>query len=233
MVPEVDLDAGPTFVEENTTITLPKCHVTGSPTPEVKWSKVGGSLTAQIAVEDGQLKIVNATKQDAGLYKCEATNSVGSDEAETSVEVIEFVKPPEVLNTTKGAGERVKCRVTTKSELQTVKWTKSKREMPVLTDGTLKLTNIQEVDAGRYVCNVSVGKLTFVAEMQLKILRKYRDKLRWPVSEDKAFKQRIDACVYLTFVAEMRLNMRLGGPCMVGKLSHCSEPQFHLACKTK
>ena len=118
MVPEVDLDAGPTFVEENTTITLPKCHVTGSPTPEVKWSKVGGSLTAQIAVEDGQLKIVNATKQDAGLYKCEATNSVGSDEAETSVEVIEFVKPPEVLNTTKGAGERVKCRVTTKSELQ-------------------------------------------------------------------------------------------------------------------
>ena len=100
--PRIDLEKGPTFVEENTTVTLPKCHVTGSPTPQVKWSKVGGRLPALSEVEDGQLKIFNATKQDAGQYKCEATNSVGSDDAETSVEVVEFVKPPEVLNTAEG-----------------------------------------------------------------------------------------------------------------------------------
>ena len=210
VVPDVDLDKGPTFVEKNKAVTLPKCHATGSPTPEVKWSKVGGSLPAQSEVEDGQLKIVNATKQDAGLYKCEATNSVGSDEAETSVVLIEFVKPPEVLNTTLGADERIKCCVTTKPELQSVKWVKSKRELTALTDGTLELTNVQEVDGGKYVCNVLVGKLTFVAEMKLHIVRKYRDKLRWPVSDEKAFKQHINACVY----SSSHWVVLLSGACM-------------------
>ena len=42
--PHIDLDGGPTYAKENTTITLPKCHVTGSPTPEVEWSKVGGNF---------------------------------------------------------------------------------------------------------------------------------------------------------------------------------------------
>ena len=165
--PRIDLEKGPTFVEQNTTVTLPKCHVTGSPIPEIKWTKVGGSLSAHSEVKDGQLRIVNAKKEDAGQYKCEATNSVGSEEAETSVEVVEFVKPQEVLNTTEGADEFIKCRVTTKPDLQTVKWTKLNSEVPSLTDGTLQLTNIGRADAGKYTCNVSVGKLNFVAEMQL------------------------------------------------------------------
>ena len=124
--PRIDLERGPTFVEENTTVTLPKCHVTGSPTPEVKWSKVGGRLPALSEVEDGQLKIVNATKQDAGQYKCEATNSVGSDDAETSVEVVEFVKPPEVLNTAEGEVVAAKCHVTTE-KLHSVEWSKANK----------------------------------------------------------------------------------------------------------
>ena len=121
------------------------------------------------------MKIVNAKKQDAGLYKCEATNSVGSDEAETSVEVIEFVKPPEVLNTTEGADKLVECRVTTKPSQQTVKWLKSNDALPGLTDGTLQLTNIQQAADGKYTCSVSVGKLTFVAEMQLNVRGKCHD----------------------------------------------------------
>ena len=169
--PRIDLEKGPTLVEENTTVTLPKCHVTGSPTPEVKWSKVGGSLPAQSEVDDGQLKIVNATKQDAGLYKCEATNSVGSDESETSVDVIEFVKPPEVLNTTEEEEITAKCRATTEKR-QIVKWSKENEELLTFDDGTLKLTDIKAEDAGTYVCTVSVGNLKFVAEMQLNVLGK-------------------------------------------------------------
>ena len=171
--PRIDLEKGPTFVEENTAVTLPKCHVTGSPTPEVKWSKVGGSLPTQSEVEDGALKVVNATKQDAGQYKCEATNSVGSDEAETSVEVIEFVKPPEVLNTTEGGAITAKCHVTTGLKRQFVEWSKANRRLSALPDGTLKLTDIKVEDAGTYVCNVSVDQMTFVAEMQLNVLGKY------------------------------------------------------------
>ena len=168
--PRIDLERGPTFVEENTTVTLPKCHVTGSPTPEVKWSKVGGRLPALSEVEDGQLKIVNATKQDAGQYKCEATNSVGSDDAETSVEVVEFVKPPEVLNTAEGEVVAAKCHVTTE-KLHSVEWSKANKGVSALADGTLKLT-VQEEDAGTYVCTVFVGNLKLVAEMQLNVLGK-------------------------------------------------------------
>ena len=132
-------------------------------------------MPAQSEVEGGQLKIVNATKQDAGWYKCEATNSIGSDKSETNVEVIEFVKPPEVINATEGADKQVKCRVTAMLTQQTVKWSKSMRELPALSDGTLKLTNIRKrADAGTYTCTVLVGKLKFVAKFQLNILGKYR-----------------------------------------------------------
>ena len=72
VTPRIDLDIGPTYVKENTNVTLPKCHVTGSPTPEVEWKKVGGSLFPQAVVEDGKLKLLDVTKQDEGEYECTA-----------------------------------------------------------------------------------------------------------------------------------------------------------------
>ena len=153
--------------------------MTGSPTPEVKWSKVGESLPAH-SVEDGELKLFNATQKGAGQFKCEATNSVGFDDAETSVQVIQFVKPPEVLNTTEGGKITAKCHVTTEPKLQHVEWSKAnngsarKHEGPSLLaafpDGTLKLTELQEKNAGTYVCTVSVGNLKLAAKMQLNVL---------------------------------------------------------------
>ena len=121
------------------------------------------------SVEKGELKLFKATKQDAGRYKCEATNSVGSDEAETSVEVIEFVKPPEVLNTTEEREITVKCHVTTE-KVQSIEWSKAKKTLQSFPDGMLILTNIQEEDAGTFVCTVSVGNLKLVGEMQLNVL---------------------------------------------------------------
>ena len=171
--PRIDLDSGPTFAKENTNVTLPKCHVTGSPTPEVEWSKVGGRLSPQAVVEDGKLKLLNATKQDEGEYECTAKNTVGSDQSKTKLEVIQVaVKPPEVLAANEGNDRSVRCQATGSIQPQ-MKWSKSGGDLPVgralvLADGTLKLTNLELEDAGEYVCTASVGKLGFtIGKMQL------------------------------------------------------------------
>ena len=173
--PRIDLDSGPTFVKENTNVTLPKCHVTGSPTPEVEWSKVCGSLSPQAVVEDGKLKLLNATKQDEGEYECTAKNTLGSDQSKTKLEVILLevpVKPPEVLLVYQGNDSSVRCQATGNIQPQ-MKWSMSGGDLPVgralvLADGTLKLTNLQLEDAGEYVCTASVGKFGFtVGKMQL------------------------------------------------------------------
>ena len=170
--PRIHLEYGPTYAKENTTITLPKCHVTGPPTPEVEWTKVGGSLSPQAVVEDGKLKLFNVTKQDEGEYECTAKNSVGSERSKTKLEVIQVpVKPPEVLVVAKGKDRSIACQATGNIEPR-MKWSKSGGDLPAraqtLGDGTLKLTNIQLEDAGEYVCIASVGNFGFtVGKMQL------------------------------------------------------------------
>ena len=143
----------------------------GFPTPEVEWSKVGGSLSSQAIVEDGKLKLLNVTKEDEGEYECRAKNSVGSDQSNTKLEVIQVsVKPPEVLVVTKRMDVSVGCQATGNIQPH-MKWSKSGGDLPAgaeNSDGTLKLTNIQLEDAGEYVCTASVGKFRItVGKMQL------------------------------------------------------------------
>ena len=181
--PRIHLDSGPTFVEENTNVTLPRCHVTGFPTPDVKLSKVGGSLSSQEVVEDGWLKLLNVTKGDEGEYECVAKNALGFERSKTKLEVIEVaVKPPQVLLVAKANDTSASCQEETSvgchatGNIQPLmKWSKSGGDLPAgraqtLADGTLKLTDIREEDAGEYVCTASVGKFEFtVGKMQLNV----------------------------------------------------------------
>ena len=171
--PRIHLEYGPTCAKENTIITLPRCHVTGSPTPEVEWTKVGGRLSPQAVVEDGKLKLLNVTKQDEGEYECTAKNTVGSERSKTKLEVIQvLVQPTEVLVVNKGNHTSVRCQATGNIQPH-MKWSTSGGDLPagralVLADGTLKLTNVQWEDAGEYVCTASVNTLEFtVGKMQL------------------------------------------------------------------
>ena len=50
------------------------CQVTGRPYPTIQWNKIGGSLTENHVIEDGVLRIQNATIEDAGTYVCVAQN---------------------------------------------------------------------------------------------------------------------------------------------------------------
>ncbi|ESN93354.1 hypothetical protein HELRODRAFT_89118, partial [Helobdella robusta] len=56
------------------------CESSGIPTPKIKWKFNGVDIINQFAVEpNGELVIENSTKNDTGVYRCEAENEAGSD----------------------------------------------------------------------------------------------------------------------------------------------------------
>lgn len=63
------------------------CQVTGRPYPTIQWNKIGGSLTENHVIEDGVLRIQNATIEDAGTYVCVAQNKKGVQQATGIVDV--------------------------------------------------------------------------------------------------------------------------------------------------
>jgi len=78
-------------IDEGINITL-TCEVTGYPLPTVMWSKINETSSDIIPMENNsiilqngngsvsaQLRILNASRDDIGVYTCSANNSVGND----------------------------------------------------------------------------------------------------------------------------------------------------------
>ena len=63
------------------------CQVTGRPYPTIRWNKIGGSLTENHVIEEGVLRIQNATIEDAGTYVCVVQNKKGVQQATGIVDV--------------------------------------------------------------------------------------------------------------------------------------------------
>ena len=84
--PRIQLDPGPTHVKTGLTVRLPKCYVTGFPTPIVTWRRVKGVLPRNRTVSnDGALSLIAAEKKDTGPYECTARNRLGQESSITSV----------------------------------------------------------------------------------------------------------------------------------------------------
>lgn len=64
-----------------------QCLAHGTPPLSYTWSRLDGSLPSRAAVNGGDLQINLATADDAGSYKCVASNSVGSSEVVAKVTV--------------------------------------------------------------------------------------------------------------------------------------------------
>jgi len=81
---------------DTTTIT---CEAVGYPPPTIGWSRTSSdrvSVSDSVSVPTGNgnvtsvsvnLTLTNANREDSGLYECSASNSVGSDNRNTSVTV--------------------------------------------------------------------------------------------------------------------------------------------------
>ncbi|KAK8776435.1 hypothetical protein V5799_030218 [Amblyomma americanum] len=88
--PSFHLTTKGVVVRENETATL-DCAASGQPTPTYVWRRVGHSLVEDggrwSAFANGTLRVTSAQASDGGLYRCEATNAVGTASAEVSLTV--------------------------------------------------------------------------------------------------------------------------------------------------
>lgn len=64
-----------------------QCLAHGTPPLTYTWTKVGGDLPPRAQVNEGDLQINLATAEDAGSYKCVASNNVGNSEVVARVTV--------------------------------------------------------------------------------------------------------------------------------------------------
>ena len=70
------------------------CRAGGDPQPKVTWRKVGGALPEGSSVRPRGLKLAPLRTEDAGLYVCEASNTVSSIHANASLVVhCEYQEP--------------------------------------------------------------------------------------------------------------------------------------------
>ncbi|KAL9970495.1 hypothetical protein ACROYT_G022880 [Oculina patagonica] len=134
---------------------------------------------ARAASKDGKLSIMNAQKNDSGLYKCKASNSLGEDSAVTQLIVVELphftVSPPAQLQTILNI--TVPCQATGDPK-PTVTWMKENGELPsgrskVSGDGTLQIWNTKKEDSGIYTCIASSNEMFAKAtsSMELTVMR--------------------------------------------------------------
>ncbi|KAF1746889.1 hypothetical protein GCK72_023347 [Caenorhabditis remanei] len=111
----------PNIVHRNTvnagTHTTLHCPARGSPTPTITWLKDGIAIepsSRYVYFDSGrQLQISSAEGSDQGRYTCIATNSVGSDDLENTLEVIipPVIKgdPRETINVIEGFASDLLC----------------------------------------------------------------------------------------------------------------------------
>lgn len=147
-------------------------------------------MTAELS-QNAVYEITRATKADEGSYSCSARNKAGLTEDRVQLIVEEsndvFDRYPERGDITGedpgsyGEGEPIVVNVGGTAELRCdlrsdssnifIKWRRSSGELPQTSsifEGSLRLTNVQEEDAGLYVCEgYDNSKLLFRAPARL------------------------------------------------------------------
>ena len=166
--PNVSLSLGPSYVQMNNNVTLPKCHVASFPPALITWFKVGGELSkARAVLKDGELSLINAQKQDSGLYGCKALNNLGHVTALTQLVVVKMpqfsVSPPRQVEVNKNRNITVSCQATGDPQ-PTVTWMKENGELPferskVGEDGKMEIWNAKVEDSGIYTCIASSAEV--------------------------------------------------------------------------
>ncbi|XP_022098458.1 uncharacterized protein LOC110983482 [Acanthaster planci] len=80
-------------------ITIP-CSATGDPAPTMSWHKVDGKLPPlRSSVSQDSLMIRGLTKEDHGIYHCQATNQIAAVVTTTQL-IVELTSPHEPYNVT-------------------------------------------------------------------------------------------------------------------------------------
>ncbi|XP_069324832.1 roundabout homolog 3 [Eulemur rufifrons] len=173
-----------------------QCETKGNPPPAIFWQKEGSQVllfpsqslqpTGRFSVSPrGQLNITEVQAGDAGYYVCQAVSVAGSILAKALLEIkgasLDGL-PPVILqgpaNQTLALGSSVwlPCRVTGNPQ-PSVQWKKDGQwlqgddlQLTLMTNGTLYITNVQEMDLGFYSCvaKSSIGEATWSGWLKMR-----------------------------------------------------------------
>ncbi|XP_015198796.2 immunoglobulin superfamily DCC subclass member 4 isoform X1 [Lepisosteus oculatus] len=165
-----------------------ECHVDGLPPPLITWEKDQGPLPSHprfISLPNGVLQVVGVQEEDAGVYRCVATNSARkrySQDATLTIvpgppaglEEVVIVAPPR--NTTVVVGKMTVMECMAQAHpTPYVSWIRQDGK-PVATDLVVLSTNLMIADtqphhAGVYVCRANKPKtrefVTAAAELRV------------------------------------------------------------------
>ncbi|XP_008315771.1 secreted immunoglobulin domain 4 [Cynoglossus semilaevis] len=157
-VPVATVSTTEMTVVEGHTVTM-SCQATGSPPPEISWSKLRAPLPWKHSVVDGTLTLSNVGRQDSGQYICNATNIHGYSEAYTQMEV--ETPPyatcmPEQVRLRAGDSLSLQCLAHGSHPIHFV-WSRAGRaSLPAgamtTKDGKLTVGHVQASDSGTYKC---------------------------------------------------------------------------------
>ncbi|XP_068673412.1 roundabout homolog 3-like [Montipora foliosa] len=161
--PRVSLNPGPRHAIQGRTFTLPTCHVTGYPAPTVTWRKSSGQLPqGRVKYINNSLQVLQVRKEDSDFYFCSASNLLGRAEKKTLLVVVSLpqstIKPPSKIAIRAGCSVRLNCSATGDPQ-PTITWRKQDGQLPVARSqqisGALVISNLQQSDAGNYICTVT------------------------------------------------------------------------------
>ncbi|KAK2837951.1 hypothetical protein Q5P01_015163 [Channa striata] len=174
------------------------CAVGGFPVPMVHWFKDGCLLTNSSASfslqNNGQLLTFrNVTKEDEGIYYCEASNQKETIKSQTAFLLPaemdwSFVQQPANLTARQGENVTIPCRPPYSRPAAQVSWFKNNQllsptaHVTVLPSGDLFLHSVQVSDSGRYFCragNVHLQRFLSSRRATLTVLAPPSVKL-WP-----------------------------------------------------
>ncbi|CAN7984984.1 unnamed protein product, partial [Ixodes hexagonus] len=168
-----------------------RCVASGSPLPRVTWALDGGVVGESHRVHYGDfvssagdvvsyVNVTSATRDDGGLYRCEASNELGSAWHDDRIDVRgpPRVRPMGNLTVTSGTTLVYHCPFTGHPAPK-VTWTRGGRDLPhnerqrTFDNGTIIVVDVtREADEGVYTCRATTPKLQAKEDLLVKIIKK-------------------------------------------------------------
>ncbi|XP_032884067.1 hemicentin-1 isoform X2 [Amblyraja radiata] len=161
--PIFDGDFNPNRIESLGGNAILNCEVRGDPPPTIQWSKKGIHIQINNRIRqlhNGSLAIYGTVNEDAGDYKCIATNDAGVVERSVTLTLQSSpVFTVEPMDTIADAGNTVMLNCQAGGEpLPTVEWSQQERSLvgnnriTILSNSSLRLTAVQKEDTSEYEC---------------------------------------------------------------------------------
>ncbi|KAM7411308.1 hypothetical protein PAMA_021348 [Pampus argenteus] len=165
-----------------------QCLAHGTPPLTYTWTKVDGNLPPRAQVSGGDLQINLATAEDAGRYKCVATNKVGNSEVVAKVTVrspLAVRVSPQVEVKAQGSAVEFTCSAAGGIETK-IEWLKEGGSLPPnhhIKDGVLRIENLEQSNEGVYICRASsvYGQAQDTARLTIQALPKVMINVRTSV----------------------------------------------------